>query len=286
MIRESAGPYLKPGTLIEHRRAIERAVQTMRVYFAEELTLCDMAKAAIMSPYHFSRTFHRLTGVPPRLFLSALRLQAAKRLLLTSRASVTDVCFEVGYSSLGTFIRRFTEITGFSPVGIRSASRALAIGLMRDAPSRDTDRGAVAVRGEVLVPPDFQGPVFVGAFGSCAPITPPLAYTVVHSGGKFEVRGVPDGRYYVLAAALQPASDPIECLLCESALRAAGQGVSVRGGLDSGEIRLALRAPQPLDVPMVLTLPMLMVERSAATAGVAAAPPQAVPAAAAKYAGT
>jgi AraC family transcriptional regulator len=213
-----------------------------------------------------------MTGVPHRLFLSALRLQAAKRLLLTSCASVTDVCFEVGYSSLGTFIRRLTKITGFSPIGIQPASRELAVGLKSDFPASDPDRSGSVVRGDIDVPADFRGPAFIGAFQTRAPISPLVACTVARAGGQFEILGVPDGHYYLIAAALPAVSKLIEYFICESALRAASRGVIVRGGLASGEVRLALSAPQPLDVPMVLALPILMAKQNAVFAGAATVP--------------
>ena len=91
------------GTAPLHGLAVERVLATMRERLDEDLTLHDMADVAHLSPYHFTRVFRHVTGIPPCEFLTALRLQEAKRLLLTTGLSVTDVCFEVGYSSLGTF---------------------------------------------------------------------------------------------------------------------------------------------------------------------------------------
>jgi AraC family transcriptional regulator len=79
------------------------------------LSLRTMAEIAQLSPYHFARTFRRVTGIPPGEIQTTVRLERAKQLLLTTDLSVTGVCFEVGYESLGTFTTRFTQLVGLSP---------------------------------------------------------------------------------------------------------------------------------------------------------------------------
>src|SRR4030066_175369 len=60
-------------------------------------------------------TFDEITGTPPHHFLACLRMQRAKELLLQSESSITDICLEVGYTSLGSFSTTFRELVGFSP---------------------------------------------------------------------------------------------------------------------------------------------------------------------------
>src|SRR5260221_7886984 len=96
-------------TLVTQTQAVERAIQAMHTHLHELLTLEDLASVACLSPSHFTRVFDRLIGIPPGEFLSALRFQAARRLLLTTPLSVTDICFEVGYTSTGSFTSRFTQ---------------------------------------------------------------------------------------------------------------------------------------------------------------------------------
>jgi AraC family transcriptional regulator len=81
--------------------------------------LDEMARIAYLSPFYFNRVFRQLTGLPPRRFHTALRIAAAKRLLLTTDLSVTEVCLEVGYQSLGTFTTHFHELVGVSPRELR-----------------------------------------------------------------------------------------------------------------------------------------------------------------------
>src|SRR5436190_1112635 len=98
-----------------HTQAVERAIQAMHTHLHEVLTLEDLASVACLSPSHFHRIFRRLIGIPPGEFLSALRLQAARRLLVTTRLSVTEICFAVGYTSTGSFTTHFTHLVGLSP---------------------------------------------------------------------------------------------------------------------------------------------------------------------------
>ena len=87
----------------------------------EDLTLEDMASAASMSVYHFARVFREQVGVPPATYLAALRLTEAKRLLTQTSLSVTNICYQVGYTSVGTFTSRFTQLVGVSPGQFRAA---------------------------------------------------------------------------------------------------------------------------------------------------------------------
>ncbi|MFD0592037.1 helix-turn-helix domain-containing protein [Catellatospora coxensis] len=69
----------------------------------------------MFSKFHFSRMFQRVTGLSPGRFLSALRLQQAKQLLVTTSFNVSDISLRVGYTSVGTFSTRFTRSVGLSP---------------------------------------------------------------------------------------------------------------------------------------------------------------------------
>ena len=106
-------------TVDTRTKAIERVIKSMRERLDYPFSLREMAEIAVMSPFQFNRVFHHVAGIPPRLFMGALRLEKAKELLLTSSLNVVDVCFEVGYESLGTFTTRFTEFVGLSPTSFR-----------------------------------------------------------------------------------------------------------------------------------------------------------------------
>lgn len=88
--------------------------------FALPLDVESIAGAVGMSAGHFSRRFRDEYGEPPYRYLMTRRVERAMTLLRNSNATVTDVCFAVGFSSLGTFSTRFTELVGISPSSYRS----------------------------------------------------------------------------------------------------------------------------------------------------------------------
>jgi len=86
---------------------------------AQPLDVPAMARAALMSPAHFSRTFRAAYGETPYAYLMTRRIERAQALLRTG-ASVTDACLAVGCTSLGSFSTRFTEIVGETPSRYRA----------------------------------------------------------------------------------------------------------------------------------------------------------------------
>ncbi|MBT0768389.1 helix-turn-helix transcriptional regulator [Kineosporia sp. J2-2] len=88
---------------------------------ADPLDVPALARFALMSPGHFSRSFKAAFGESPYSYLMTRRIERAQALLRRGDLSVTEVCFAVGFSSLGTFSSRFSELTGFSPSAYRAA---------------------------------------------------------------------------------------------------------------------------------------------------------------------
>jgi AraC-like DNA-binding protein len=95
--------------------------------YAQPLDVEALARGAYMSAGHFSREFRRAYGESPYGYLMTRRIERAMALLRRGDLSVTEVCFAVGCSSLGTFSSRFTELVGVPPSVYRSrAARATA----------------------------------------------------------------------------------------------------------------------------------------------------------------
>src|SRR4051812_1237348 len=184
------------------RQGIVRALEAMRLRLADPMSLEYLAKTAAMSRFHFERVFHEVTGLPPFQFLSAMRLVRARQLVLNTDAPITAICFDVGYSSVGTFTRRFTASVGMSPRRLR---RFLQGGQEPRTASDDAacqhtpDRGAdivVHCRGGA---DDTR--VFLGAFSSPVSIGRPLACAVGAGTDTVVLRDVPPGIHYVLGVA-------------------------------------------------------------------------------------
>ena len=99
---------------------LRRARDLMDRDYAEPLDVPAMARAALMSPAHFSRKFRAAYGETPYAYLMTRRIERAKA-LLRQGMSVTDTCIAVGCTSLGSFSSRFTEIVGETPSQYRRA---------------------------------------------------------------------------------------------------------------------------------------------------------------------
>lgn len=90
------------------------------------LSLSDMAKYSYMSPYHFLRIFKDTYGETPNEFLIRLRVEQAKKMLITENFTVSEVCERVGYTSLGSFSSLFLKQTGMAPTLYRRKLWALS----------------------------------------------------------------------------------------------------------------------------------------------------------------
>jgi AraC-like DNA-binding protein len=97
--------------------------------YAQPLDVPAIARTANMSPGHFSRKFRAAYGETPYSYLMTRRIERAMALLRRGDMSVTDVCFAVGCSSLGTFSTRFTELVGMSPSAYRRDASPATAGL-------------------------------------------------------------------------------------------------------------------------------------------------------------
>jgi AraC-like DNA-binding protein len=104
---------------------LRRARDLIDLRFAEPLDLGDLAAAAGFSRYHFARSFKEAFGETPGAYLSRRRVERAKDLLRSANLTVTEICMVVGFSSLGSFSSRFTELVGMSPSTYRRQQVAL-----------------------------------------------------------------------------------------------------------------------------------------------------------------
>jgi AraC-like DNA-binding protein len=100
-----------------------RARDLIRDCFDEPISLDDCALEAGLSPWHLLRSFRAAFGETPKEYLTRLRLKQAQHLLTISSRSVTEVCLDVGFSSLGTFSLLFKRHVGCSPREFRKQVR-------------------------------------------------------------------------------------------------------------------------------------------------------------------
>jgi transcriptional regulator GlxA family with amidase domain len=101
-------------------RHLLRAKDLADARYAEPLTVDDLARAAGLSRFHFSREFRRAFGESPHAYLLTRRLERAAALLRNTDRSVVEVCFAVGMQSVGSFTSSFTRTFGASPTAYRA----------------------------------------------------------------------------------------------------------------------------------------------------------------------
>ena len=108
------------GADLDELRRLRRARDRMDRDYASPLDVPALARSAFMSTAHFSRRFHHAYGETPYAHLMTRRIERAQALLRRGDMSVTDACFAVGCTSLGSFSSRFTEIVGETPSAYRA----------------------------------------------------------------------------------------------------------------------------------------------------------------------
>ena len=97
-----------------------RARDAMDARFDADLDVAALARLACCSPSHFIRTFAATFGETPHRYLQRRRVERAMHLLRSTPTSVTDVCWSVGFASLGTFVRTFVRVVGETPTAYRA----------------------------------------------------------------------------------------------------------------------------------------------------------------------
>lgn len=256
----------RANTITTYSRTVEQVIQTMRMRLSDPLSLEEMAEIACLSPFHFNRVFRSITDIPPGEFLSSLRMDAAKRLLMTTSLSVTDICFELGYTSLGTFTTRFKQLVGLSPLQLRLMNEDLASTPIQPFLLAHSEaRSLVAIQnhgvsGAITAPDSFAGMIFIGLFPKLVPQNRPVACTTLDAPGRFQIGLAPDGQYNLLAAALPWSQNALTYLLPEAGLLVgiSEQPVLVRSGQASAPVNLALRPIRAADPPILGVFPPLL----------------------------
>jgi AraC family transcriptional regulator len=249
---------------------IDPVIQAMRENLAAGLTLPEMADIACLSPFHFHRVFHQAAGVPPGQFFTALRMDAAKRLLLTTTESITDICFAVGYSSPGSFATGFSQWVGESPRGFRALPAVFGDSGIWESRAAFLPDGCLTqslpapALGRVLGPPEFLGVIFVGAFPKRIPQALPVAGTLLRTPGEYRFPVISDGRYEILVAAI-PDEEPQSLFLPGPQMRVGigAQPLVVTHGIAASPVDVVLRPPQETDPPIVVALPLLLRRQAA-----------------------
>jgi AraC family transcriptional regulator len=257
-------------TVEHHREVVARVIRAMREHPAVPLALGEMASLSFMSPFHFNRVFRLMTGIPPGLFQSALRFEAAKKLLLTTPMHLEEICERLGFLSPSTFGRQFKARVGLAPDRLRRLARMIQSAPFQigdPLPALLTAPGdGGGLTGTVTAPAGFEGLVVVALFRKAAPEGWPAACAMQLGAGTFALPQMADGCYYLLSAGVDRRADIVACLIDgRPILRSKSRGLEIRvsqgkfeGFPDQG---LQLRPADPLDPPILFAFPALMLEQ-------------------------
>lgn len=249
-----APPERRLNSAERHLIAVDRVVAYMRGNVAEPLTLNELADVAHCSPWHFDRVFSDVTGLSPLRYLSHLRIEAAKLAVMHSDRRIIDIAYDVGYNSLGSFGKRFTELVGLSPRALRKAADGFDIARWRDrldtvCAADDGAAPALAIRGHIAyeAEPRRAGWAMIAAVTANDSILKPSACALAAVPGPFTLRDLVPGSYAVAAIAFDRAMSSGDILAQQNAARARIGTVSA--GAD--HLTLELRAAQASDAPIV-----------------------------------
>lgn len=179
----------------------------------EELSVSDLADHVGYSHFHFARLFARHVGIGPGQYLTALRIDRAKHLLLEDTASVIDVASAVGFDSLSSFSRRFRATVGVPPARLRRLADRIS-----DRPPRPFSLltpGAGSVRADFDLPADLSPRgdphIWVGWYPHPAPIGLPRSGVLV-SGTRSVDLPLCAGAPYLLGFAVPTHADAMDQL--------------------------------------------------------------------------
>ena len=198
-----------------------RATRYLRTRFRERVTVGDLSAHLAYSPSHLTRVFTSVVGTSPMDYLAAWRLHEAKHLLISHRLGVAETCHEVGYSSVGTFSRRFLRDVGIAPGALRRLADRVSERTLPAVSLLVPAAGRIRIRLDIpeemrraLGPAPYQ---WVGTFPRPVPSGLPTSGTLRRHIDEIELPVVP-GSPWILATIFPDGADVLEQLAPTSPL--------------------------------------------------------------------
>ena len=236
-----------------------RASHYLRTRFRDRVTIEDLSAYLAYSPSHLTRVFTAAVGTSPMDYLAAWRLHEAKHLLVTHRLGVAETCHEVGYTSVGTFSRRFLRDVGTPPGALRRIADRIAERTLPAVSLLVPAAGRIRVRPQVpeemrraLGPAPYQ---WVGTFPRPVPSGLPATGTLRRHIDEVELPVVP-GAPWILATILPDGADVHEQLAPTRPLVAR---LRVPAEPVPGPVTLPVRAALPWDPAVLVALAAMVV---------------------------
>jgi AraC family transcriptional regulator len=244
---------------------IDEVIAYIHQHLHDPLPLSRLADYVAYSPYHFTRIFKERIGLSPQYYISSLRLQKAKDLLLRTNLSIRDIGLEIGQQSLGTFTTRFTERVGVTPSDFRNSPnqadnhfRSLQQ-LKHWSDLLPSSNRFARIEGTVHAEVPFEGVILIGLFAKPIPEGFPLHGTLLSSLGYFCFTDVKPGTYYLMATSVSWRMQALDFLLPHTTLRTRSkEPIIVESDSAVPYQRVTLHPPRLDDPPILISLPLLM----------------------------
>lgn len=243
---------------------VHDAITYMQEHLHEPLDLAGLAAQAAYSPYHFSRLFKKSVGVPPLYYLSALRLQRAKELLLETALPIRDIGMEIGQQSVGTFTTSFASRVGMTPGVFRASAASTEESLSSLKKARHWAEPVFpstepCIKGRVYSEMSFEGFVLIGLFPRPMPEGVPLYGTLCEASEEYWIPGVKPGVYYVMATSVAWKMNATDILIPHHTLRTRSkEPFHVNGDFAEEKRDVHLYPPRLDDPPILVSLSLLM----------------------------
>ncbi|SFL54410.1 Helix-turn-helix domain-containing protein [Paenibacillus sp. 1_12] len=251
--------------MTERYSEIDQVIAYIHQHIDEPISLSQLASHLAYSPYHFTRIFKERMGLSPLYYVSSLRLQKAKDLLLRTNLSVRDIGLEIGQQSLGTFTTRFTERVGMTPTDFRNStleasSEFRSLHNLKDLCTSHSDNNHYGrIEGTIQSTIPFDGVILIGLFPKPIPEGLPLHGTLLFSLGDFCFTGVQPGTYYLMATSVSWGMQATDILLPHTTLRTRSrEPIVVQSCSDVPHQQVTLHVPRLDDPPILISLPLLM----------------------------
>lgn len=244
---------------------IEEAILYIQRNICEPLSLSQLANHVSYSPYHFTRIFKARTGLSPLYYVSSMRLQKAKDLLLNTDLTVRDIGLEIGQQSLGTFTTRFTEKVGITPSQFRKSYMQVDHYIHSLQKLSNWQENSfpfyqyATVEGTIQTAHPFNGFILIGLFSKPIPEEFPLYGTLLSSTGNFSFMNVRPGTYYLMATSVSWEMPFMDILLPHTTLRTRSKApIVVQSNSIVPHQDITLYPPKLDDPPILVSLPSLM----------------------------
>ncbi|OPH62204.1 transcriptional regulator [Paenibacillus ferrarius] len=244
---------------------MDELIAYIHQHLYDPLPLAQLAAYAGYSPYHFIRIFKEKTGLSPLYYVSSLRLQKAKDLLLRTNLSIRDIGLEIGQQSLGTFTTRFTSRVGATPSDFRNSTlqadnylRALQK-LHHWHSDQPVQHQHTCIHGTIQTEIPFQGFILLGLFAKPIPEGMPLYGTLVASHQDYCIQDVKPGIYYLMATSVSWDMQALDVLLPYTTLRTRSkEPLIIHSHTTTLHQQVTLHVSRPDDPPILISLPLLM----------------------------